>query len=342
MSKAEAVFECLRSAPSLTIVCHDDPDPDCLAGAIALELLARESGAETVDILYGGSISHQQNRAFVNVFDVELEQYADALLEANELVAFVDHSLPGNHNSVPAGTELDIVVDHHPVESPIPGRFVDVREEYGATATILTEYLRESPVEVTTRVASGLLFGLHRERLDFIRQPTVHEYDAAQYLTERADVEVLRELYSASFSAETVDAVGAAIRNRVERDACLVSCVGRTTGHDALAQAADYLLNVEGISTVLVSGIVDDEIQLSARSMRDDIDLGDLLQQAFGDVGRAGGHRDMAGGQLPLGLFDEVSEDEDEAELVGMIDERVRNRFFGVMGVTEGGEETEE
>jgi nanoRNase/pAp phosphatase (c-di-AMP/oligoRNAs hydrolase) len=333
MSQAEAVFETLDSAASLAIVCHDDPDPDCLAGAIALEFLAKERGIDTVDILYGGTISHQQNRAFVNVFDVTLDRYSDERLTDCELVAFVDHSFPGTHNSVPADTEVDIVIDHHPPDQTIPADVVDVREEYGATATILTEYFRELSIELSTRIASGLLFGLHRERLDYIRQPTVHEYEAAGYLDPRADVEMLRELYGASFTADTVDALGTAIHNRVRRDGCLVSCVGKVTGHDSLTQAADYLLNIEGVRTVLVWGVVDDEIQLSARSVRGDIDLGERLTEAFGDVGNAGGHRDMAGGQLPLGLFGDVTDDDDR--LLEMIDRRVRDRFFDVMGVSE-------
>ncbi len=180
MSQVETLLDRFHSASSLAVVCHDDPDPDCLAGAMALKLLASESGIDTVNILYGGTISHQQNRAFVNVFDIELQQYSETLLEANELVAFVDHSLPGNHNSVPAETAVDIVIDHHPTDRPIPAEFVDIREEYGATATILTEYIRESPIEMTTRVASGLLFGIHRDSLDFIRQPTAHEYGAGE------------------------------------------------------------------------------------------------------------------------------------------------------------------
>ncbi len=117
----------------------------------------------------------------------------------------------------------------------------------------------------------------------------------------------------------------------MKRNACLVSCIGRTAGHDALAQAADYLLNIEGVSTVLVCGLVDDEVQLSARSIREDIDLGERLREAFENIGQAGGHEDMAGGQLPLGLFSDVTDE--ESELVELIDERVRRRFFDVMGV---------
>lgn len=217
MSTADEVLARLQSASSLTIVCHDDPDPDSLSSAIALELLANESGVGTVDILYDGAISHQQNRVFVDLFDVRPKRYTADIVEANELVAFVDHSLPGEHNPVPAETSIDIVIDQHPTDQPVPAAIADVRAEYGATATILTEYVRETHIEITPRIAAALLFGIRRERLDFYRQPTDREYDAASYLHSRADPALLRDLYGASFMPTSVDALGDIIHNRVRQ-----------------------------------------------------------------------------------------------------------------------------
>ncbi|ELY50866.1 DHH family phosphoesterase [Natronococcus jeotgali] len=326
MSNAAAVLSRLRSASSLTVVCHDDPDPDSLASAIALESLARTVGVETVDILYGGSIVHQQNRAFVELFDVTPRRYGDARLAATDLIAFVDHSVPGEHNSVPAETPIDIVIDHHPSEGAIPADAVDVRESYGATATILAEYFLESGIEFTPRIASALLFGIHRERLDFYRQPTDREYAVAASLHERADGERLRELYGVSFLPDSVDAFGDVIRNRTRRGSCLVSCIGRLENRVALAQGADLLLNVDGVDTVFVSGIVGDEIHLSGRTTRRGLDLGASFTRLFGDRGDVGGHDDMAGGKLPLG--DVADATEDEAALVDRIRNRIGRRFL--------------
>lgn len=52
MVAVNRILDLLQSGSSLTIVCHNDPDPDSLSSAIALESLATESGVETVDILY--------------------------------------------------------------------------------------------------------------------------------------------------------------------------------------------------------------------------------------------------------------------------------------------------
>jgi nanoRNase/pAp phosphatase (c-di-AMP/oligoRNAs hydrolase) len=50
------------------------------------------------------------------------------------------------------------------------------------------------------------------------------------------------------------------------------------------------------------------------------------LRRAFGEVGSAGGHSDMAGAQIPLGLFADVADD--DADLVEFVSERVSRRFF--------------
>ncbi|AGB36314.1 DHH family phosphoesterase [Natronococcus occultus] len=326
MSNAAAVLTRLRSASSLAVVCHDDPDPDSLASAIALESLARTCGVETVDILYGGSIVHQQNRAFVDLFDVTPRRYSDARLEANELVAFVDHSVPGEHNQVPRGTPIDIVIDHHPSERTVPSDVIDVRESYGATATILAEYFLESELELTPRIASALLFGLHRERLDFYRQPTDREYAAAAALHERTDPERLRELYGVSFLPGSVDAFGDVIHNRIRQGSCLVSCIGRLENRVALAQGADFLLNIDGVDTVLVGGVIRDEVHLSGRTTRPDLDLGESFGRLFGDRGSVGGHDDMAGGQLPL--EDVAGTTDAEDVLVERLRDRVGRRFL--------------
>ncbi len=170
-----------------------------------------------MELFYGGAISHQQNRAFVNLLHVQLDHLDTFDPEAFERVAFVDHSTPAGHTELDT-VKPDIVIDHHSTESP-SAEFVDLREDYGATATILIEYLHDLDIDVNVQLGSALLFALHRERIDFIRNPTPHEYEAALYVCRHADLELLEELYGAAFSPATVDAIGEAIRNRVQRGA---------------------------------------------------------------------------------------------------------------------------
>ena len=328
MSRAVDLVSALESVDSLGIVCHDNPDPDCLASALALEAIASDHGVADVTIAYGGEISHQQNRAFVNLLDIALQPLSETALEEYDCLSFVDHSTPGANTEVPTHLVPDIVVDHHPGE-PADGTFVDVRTEYGATATVFIEYLRELGVDLTERLASALLFALHRERLDFVREPTRREYEAALAIYPDADLEILEQLYGSTFSPGTLDAIGRAITTRERRGSALVSSVGKTGETDALPQAADYLLNLEGVDTVLVYGIVDDAIRLSGRSIDPRVNVGKTLRDGFDELGSAGGHHDMAGGRIELGLFADAGDDTDE--LLRFIRRRLTRRFFDAL-----------
>ncbi|MWG34550.1 DHH family phosphoesterase [Halomarina oriensis] len=334
MTGPESLQSMLADGDELTIVCHNNPDPDCLASAFALGRIAANAGIDERRILYSGDISHQQNRAFINLLEMNLRAFdADAVVDrsSDSLVAFVDHSTPGANNEVPEGTPIDIVIDHHPADD-VAARFVDHRESIGATATILTEYVRELDLPVQTSLATALLFAVRRETLGFLRGATEAEYAAAGHLHSLADRDLLRTLATPSVSGATVDAIAEAIRTRDVRGSVLISHVGRTSERDALPQAADYLATLEGIQTAVVFGIIDDSIHMSARSTDPRIHVGSLLREAFSNVGSAGGHREMAGGEVPLGVFASY---EDKDRLVSMVAQVITDRLVAALNLSE-------
>lgn len=320
----QAFQDLLVTADSIGVLCHDNPDPDSISSAFALAMIAEEWEVPTVEILYGGAITHQQNRAMVNVLEIDLVNRDDRPLEQYDLVAFVDHSIPGRNNSVPEDDIPDIVIDHHPTDG-IRSEYVDQRSEVGATATLLTRYLQEYDIEPTERLATALLFGLHRETLNFTRGETPAEHAAACFLHPLADHATIEMLSNSVFTPETLGGIGNAIVNREVRGSCLVSSLGRVHERDVLPQAADYLLKLEGITTTVVFGIVEGKIHLSARTSNPQLHIGDLMRDTFDDVGSAGGHPDMAGGQIPLGLM-ETAGGEDVA--VDLINQSVTTRLF--------------
>jgi nanoRNase/pAp phosphatase (c-di-AMP/oligoRNAs hydrolase) len=333
MSTATDLRDLLAAGEDLTIVCHNNPDPDCLASAFALGRIAVDAGIDEHRIVYSGEISHQQNRAFVNLLDIDLHPFDPTSVQdrpEGSLLAFVDHSTPGANNRVPEGTQVDVVVDHHPADE-IAGRFVDHRPAVGATATILAGYVQTLGIEVDAALATALLFAIRRETLGFLRGATPAEYRAAGDLHDHADLDLLRKLSSPAVSGATVDAIARAIHNRTVRGSILLSHVGRTSERDALPQSADYLATLEGVETAIVFGIVDDAIQLSARSTDSRIDVGDVLDDAFGDIGSAGGHREMAGGEIPLGIFADYTSEDDQ--MVSIIDRVVSARLFDALNI---------
>ena len=333
MGRVHELVEYLRGAASLDVVCHDNPDPDAIASATTLEWIAKKSGVPDVRILYGGQISHQQNRAMVQLFGLEFVPLTSTTVADTDLVAFVDHAIPGEHSQLPPGTNVDVVVDHHQYSEPVLASFVDLRPDVGATSTILTEYVTEVTYPPPVHLASMLLFALHRERLDHVRNPTHSEYEAATMLHRYASQSMIDELYGAQFSPATVNAVGDAIKNRKIRGRSLVSWVGHVSERDALPQAANLLINLNGIDNDLVYGITDSEIHLSARSQDPSIRLERVVRDVVGRHGRAGGHEDMAGGVIPV--EPSIARGTDQRTLDAAYVDPIAERYFEATGSTD-------
>ncbi|MDS0259207.1 DHH family phosphoesterase [Haloarcula sp. S1CR25-12] len=315
----------------LAVVTHDNPDPDAIASAVALGELAARAGCE-VSLCYYGDISHQENRAFVNLLEydlVNLDPEDDDALDAYDGFALVDHSRPGVNDQLPEELPIDIVIDHHPPRLPVEARYVDLRSGVGATSTLLVDYFRRLDIEVPESIATGLLFGIRVDTKDFRREVSPEDFEAAAELVSRADMGALQRIEDPSVSGETLAVVGRAITNRREEGSVLLSCVGQLSDRDALAQAADQLLDLEGIHATMVYGVLDGTIYISARARGADIDLGEALRDAFGQIGSAGGHADMAGAQITLGVLDSV--DDREESLHSIVSSVVNDRFLDVV-----------
>jgi len=296
----------------LAIVMHDNPDPDAIASGVALAKLAAGVGCDP-ELCYYGDITHQENRAFVNLLEFDLVNLdAETDLSAFDGFALVDHSRPGVNDQLPEDTPIDIVVDHHPPRAPVEARFVDLRSDVGATSTLLVDYLRRLDSLLNEAVATGLLFGISVDTQEFRREVSPDDFEAAAYLLPHANLDLLGRIEDPSMSGETLDTIGRAIRNRRQEGSVLLTCVGELQDRDALAQAADRLLDLQGINSTLVYGVKGGTIYASARARGTDVDLGEVLREAFGQIGSAGGHADMAGAQITLGVLDSI-EDRDES-----------------------------
>jgi nanoRNase/pAp phosphatase (c-di-AMP/oligoRNAs hydrolase) len=188
------------------------------------------------------------------------------------------------------------------------------------------DYLRQFGVEIPEAVATGLLFGIRVDTKDFQREVSAVDFEAAAHLVSRTDMDVLQRIEDPSISAETFSVIARAISNRTMEGSVLLSCVGKLSDRDALAQAADRLLDMEDVHATLVYGVLDGTIYASARARGTDIDLGEVLRDAFGQIGSAGGHADMAGAQIALGVLDSI--DDREESLHDIVTSVVTDRFL--------------
>jgi len=314
----------------LAVVMHDNPDPDAIASALALAHIAETVGVDA-DPCYFGEISHQENRALVNLLELDLRnvESADELAEYAG-VALVDHSRPGVNDGLDPDTEVDVVIDHHPPRAPVEARFFDLRSDVGATSTLLAKHLERLGLTPSREVATALLYGIRIDTRDFTREAVDSDFEAAAFLLPHVDESVLERVEEPSMSADVLSTLAASIRNREVRGEVLTSGVGRIHDRDALAQAADKLLDMEGIGIAVVHGFMEETVYVSARARGTDVDLGEVLRDALGPIGSAGGHADMAGAQIPLGILGAVEEASTES-LASIVDDVIAGRLFEVL-----------
>jgi hypothetical protein len=77
-------------------------------------------------------------------------------------------------------------------------------------------------------------------------------------------------------------------------DGVLFAHVGPVDYRELVPQFADLFLQVEGAEWSVVSGTIGGELHVSVRNVGYVRSAGDVVRQAFGDLGSAGGHRSMA------------------------------------------------
>ncbi|ELZ85086.1 hypothetical protein C453_10910 [Haloferax elongans ATCC BAA-1513] len=334
--KARQLADLLRETDhGMAILTHDNPDPDSLASAVALQAIADEYDVDA-DILYSGDMGHQENRAFVNILGIELTPRGDAkALDEYGALALVDHMKSGLPDIGDA--DIAVFIDHFEPDEGIDAQFTDVRPNVSSTSTILTKYIQEFDLSPSKAVATALLYGIRAETLDFKRDTTPADLTAAAYLYPFADHDILEKVESPSMSPETLDVLAEAIQNRDVQGSHLVSNAGFIRDRDALSQAAQHLLNLEGITTTAVFGIADDTIYLAARSKDIRMNIGKILSDAFTGIGEAGGHSTQGSVEIPLGIFTGIeSSDDNRDTLLQLTEEAVKRKLFRAMGVESG------
>ena len=331
--------ELKEQGDSLLIVMHDNPDPDSIASATALSTIARTMGFKT-QIVYGGDITHHENRAFVNLLGADIMKVSRGSYELKKypFLAMVDCQPNGNLTILEREdyAKIKILIDHHQVlqhlQEFIPeDAFLDIRPEVNSSAAILSEYLRTLNISVTPELATALFYGIYIDTKKFSKLSHV-DLKAIEFLAGKVNYELLDKIEHPDISTETAEILAKAIINRRIYKNVVISNVGFITNRDAIAESADFLLRLEGITTVLVFGIVDDRIEISARTRDVRVNVGAVLREAFGDIGTAGGHSQSGGARIPLGIFKLAK---DRSSLLRLAEEAITEKFLEALKVKE-------
>lgn len=319
------------------------PDPDSIGSAMAHAYICERYDIEAT-ILYFDDISHQENRALVKKLAIEMVRYSPKMdLGQFDRMALVDTQtveLPHDVGTIP----ILSVVDHHKFQGDPEAEFVDVREDAGATCSIYAEYLADGLAKLDrdnpycAKLASALLYGIRSDTDDYLLAREI-DYRGASYLAPYADHELLMAISKQSISSRTMDLIQKAYANKVIAGTFLISGVGfvRDEDRDSIGQAADYLLQREGIDTVLCYGIVNNQfVDGSLRTTSSVVDpdrfLKDLLGADAHGNAYGGGRAEKGAFKIDLGPFVHCG---DKELLWNMVQRTVEDLFMNKIGMTE-------
>jgi nanoRNase/pAp phosphatase (c-di-AMP/oligoRNAs hydrolase) len=294
--RLEQLRAVVGEAERVALLLQDDPDPDGIASAIALRTVLGRNRA-TTPLFSFGETTRPENLAMLRLLDVTVERADTETLKAFPCVALLDVQ--------PAyfGERLrhaHIVIDHHPRVAAVEAEYADVRSQYGATSTILTEYLEACAADVSQRLATALVYGIKSDTLMLNRETGPADLRAFMALYPLTNYNTLRRIerpeLPLSFAGFLVR-----VLPRLRKQMGLITLhVGTIELENIVPQLADFCLQFEGTEWVAVSGKWQDGVVISVRNPGYVRSAGEVVRKLFGTIGRAGGHRSMAKAIVPL------------------------------------------
>lgn len=300
----EAFSELLRS-PQMSgrwlILTHDNPDPDALAAAAVLGQVLRRAFKRRVTTAYGGIIGRAENQEMVKVLRIQLSHVRHLNWRHYRHFALVDTQPGTGNNQLPSDIVPDVVFDHHPVRRATrKARFVDIRTDYGATATILAEYQQASALAFSKQEATALVYAIRSETQDFGREFAPPDRETFDTLLDRADYRALARIQTPRLPAGYFRTLHHALEHVEEVGTLVVSHLGDIEQPDIVPEVADLLLRLQGKTWSLTTGVFGTRLYLSIRTTNARADAGRLMRRLLGRMGKGGGHGMMAGGYIDL------------------------------------------
>ncbi len=248
------------------------PDPDGLASAWALKLLARHAGV-TMDILTFEVVSRPDNMVFAQLLGIPFKQVTGRLPRVGySAFAVVDRQNARLPIPQPKRLPLLVHVDHH---APVPTGAVYAEQvpSVGSTCTLMAFHyahlLHLAPFDPSEacRVATALMYGIRTDTMDFVtaRSP---DHQAAGLLAQYSSAEMTRTIVQTPLGRTFLETLTTALRTVQTKAGLTVAYAGRVgrRARDAIGETADFLARSEGTETIIAFGLVNGRFNGSMRT----------------------------------------------------------------------------
>lgn len=272
-------------------------DPDALASAMAVKRLLRYRVKSFV-IGYPNEIRRLNNLVMVDLLRIPIEKLQNIKPKDYSKKILLD-SQP-SHLPPFEKIQFDVVIDHHPMSTGWDAPFIDIRDDYGAVASIMVEYIRAAEMKPSVPLATALFYAIKVDTNNFEKRATMADAISFRYLFTIANQNLVRKIELSSLRPSELNYFKTAFSEMKISKQRLYAHVGRVRNPDILVIIADFLNQVHQISWVIISGIHGERLVVIFRCDGYKKNAGKLAEKIFGKVGSAGGHREAARAEVPL------------------------------------------
>lgn len=287
----------------VAIILHNNPDPDCLAAASALQYLLKKHFRKEAALFYRGLIGRAENRSMVNQLKIEAFPYSEIDFRRYKTIAMVDTQPSAGNNPLPSNIIPDIVIDHHrPIRKKTRQvQFQDVRPEAGSSSTIMTRYLRAAEIVIPKNLTTALLYGIKTDTFDLEREAGPDDVSAYRFLLDKVDRNALTRIEHPIHNRSYYAQLHKALENAEIYDDACVTTLEKVAYPEITAELAEWFYFMWGIHWSLSIGVENNEkIYLSLRTRDKKKRASTVINKIAGPHGMAGGHERSAGGMIQL------------------------------------------
>lgn len=305
--KAHALKEIIMSKDRVIVMGHRLGDMDCFGAAVGISCIARALEKKCHIVVNDVTSSM---KPLIELFDDRNVYDDDFIIKSSQAIEVSGNNavlviVDVNRPSITECPELIkecktvVVLDHHRQSAEvIENATLSYVEPYASSACeMVAEILQyvDGPVKVRSNEADCLYSGMIIDTNNFTAKTGVRTFEAAAYL-RRCGADVTRVRKMLRDDATEYKAKAETVKNaEIYKNAYAIS-ICPSTGLESPtvvgAQAANELLNINGIKASFVVTEYMNQIYISARSI-DEVNVQIIMERLGG-----GGHMNIAGAQL--------------------------------------------
>lgn len=305
--KALALKEIISTKDKVFVMGHTNADVDSFGSAVGIYRIAKTLGRNAYIVL---NRSNNVIKPWVDAFKGRLDSEEHVIIDSEEALEMVDNNtvLVIVDVNKPSYTECPdllkycrsiVVLDHHRAgEETVENATLSYVEPYASSACEMVaeilQYIGDG-VKVRGVEADCIYGGIVVDTNNFVSKAGVRTFEAAAFLRRcGADVTRVRKMFreDANDYRAKADAVGQAAIYMDEYAISVCYPEHTTSPTVVCAQAANELLNINGIKASFVLMHYNQQIYISARSI-DEVNVQIVMEKLGG-----GGHLSVAGAQL--------------------------------------------